>query len=227
MKPTFLGLYNPEAQIKVSADASSYGLGAVLLQQQESDWKPIAFASRTMTETESRYAQIEKEALATTRACEKFTTYILGKKFHIETDHTPLVPVLGSKNLESLPPRILRFRLRLARFDYTISHVPGKLSYTADTLSRAPFISKGNDVELQQDTESFIEIAILNLPLTENRLQFYRKEQDEDELCYLVKAYYKKGWPDKKELDNRLIPYWKAQGNLSPTRKVCYYMAAE
>ena len=197
MKPIFLGLYNPEAQIKVSADASSYGLGAVLLQQQQSDWKPIAFASRTMTETESRYAQIEKEALATTWACEKFTTYILGKKFHIETDHKPLVPLLGSKNLDSLPPRILRFRLRLAKFDYTISHVPGKLSNTADTLSRAPFISKGNDAELQQYTESFIEIAILNLPLTENRLQFYRKEPDENELCYLVKAYYKKGWPEK------------------------------
>ena len=55
-----------------------------------------------MTETESQYAQIEKEALATTWACEKFTMYILGKKFHIETDHKPLVPLLGSKNLPTM-----------------------------------------------------------------------------------------------------------------------------
>ena len=58
MKPTVVVLNKPETRTKVIADASSYGLGAVLLQQQESDWKLIAFASRTMTETESRYAQI-------------------------------------------------------------------------------------------------------------------------------------------------------------------------
>ena len=73
------------------------------------------------------HAQIEKEALATVWACDKFASYIVGLKFHIETDHKPLVPLLGSKHLDALPPRILRFRLRLARFDYTIQHVPGKL----------------------------------------------------------------------------------------------------
>jgi len=93
-KPTVLALYDPKAPTKVSADTSSYGLGAVLLQQKGSEWKPIVYASRSMTETESWYAQIEKEALATTWACEKFSTYILGMKFAIETDHKPLVPLL-------------------------------------------------------------------------------------------------------------------------------------
>ena len=157
MKPQVLTLYSPEAPIKVSADASSYRLGAVLLQQERSEWKSIAFASRSMTETETRYTQIEKEALATTWACEKFATYILGRKFQIETDHKPLVPLLGSKNLDSLPPRILRFRLRLARFDYTISHVPGKLMYTADTLSRAPLANKANDHKLEQERRNSLK----------------------------------------------------------------------
>ena len=71
-RPAVLCLYNPEAPLKVSADASSYGLGAVLLQQSESAWRPVAYASRAMSETETRYAQIEKEALATTWACERF-----------------------------------------------------------------------------------------------------------------------------------------------------------
>ena len=75
-KPTILALYNPKAPTIVSADASSYGLGAVLLQQQGTQWKPIAYTSRSMSETETRYAQIEKEALATTWACERFSTYI-------------------------------------------------------------------------------------------------------------------------------------------------------
>ena len=110
-RPTTLALYDPAAETKVSADASSYGLGAVLLQKFETTWKPIAFASRSMTETERRYAQIEKEGLATAWACEKFADYILGKRIRIETDHKPLVPLLGTKFLDRLPPRVLRFRL--------------------------------------------------------------------------------------------------------------------
>ena len=62
-----------------------------------------------MTETEMRYAQIEKEALATTWACERFSDYILGKTITIETDHKPLVPLLSTKHLDNIPPRVLRF----------------------------------------------------------------------------------------------------------------------
>ena len=127
-KPTVLALYNPQASTKISADASSYGLGAVLLQKHEETWKPIAYASRSMSDTEQRYAQIEKEALAVTWACEKFSSYVLGMHFTIETDHKPLIPLLGSKSLDSLPPRVLRFRLRLSRFDYDIVHIQGSSS---------------------------------------------------------------------------------------------------
>ena len=125
-----LCLYNPEAPLKVSVDASSYGLGAVLLQQSESAWRPVAYASKAMTETETRYAQIEKEALAATWACERFSNYILGRTFQIESDHKPLIPLLNLKHLDDLPLRILRFRLHMARFDYVVQHVPGKLIYT-------------------------------------------------------------------------------------------------
>ena len=72
-KPTTLALYDCNAPTKISADASSYGLGAVLLQEADKHWRPVAYASRSMTETEQRYAQIEKEALAITWASEKFS----------------------------------------------------------------------------------------------------------------------------------------------------------
>ena len=123
-KATTLALYDPAAKTIVSADASSFGLGAVLFQEVESGWRAVAFASRSMSESE-RYAQIEKEALAVAWACDEFEYYLLGKKFTVETDHKPL---LGTKNLDFLPPRILRFRLRMARFNYQIVHVPGNSS---------------------------------------------------------------------------------------------------
>ena len=103
-KPMVLILYNPQAELKVSADASSYGLGSVLFQKEKTLWKPVAYASRPLTGTEMRYAQIEKEALAVTWACEKFSDYLLGKSFSIETDHKPLIPLLNSKQLDNLPP---------------------------------------------------------------------------------------------------------------------------
>ena len=72
-RPTVLALYNPKANIKISPDASSFGLGAVLLQQSSKEsWNPVAYASRSTTETERRYARIEKEALAVAWSCEKF-----------------------------------------------------------------------------------------------------------------------------------------------------------
>lgn len=134
-----LTLYNPEADTIVAADASSIGLGAVLTQKQHNgQWLPIAYASRALTPTESKYAQIEKEALALTYACERFQEYLIGKPFHLHTDHKPLVPIFSTKSLEELPLRVQRFRLRLLRFQFTISHIPGKELSTADTLSRAP-----------------------------------------------------------------------------------------
>ena len=87
MKPTTLTLYDPIVEIKVSADTLSFGLGAVLLQKERGDWKLVEYASRSMISTERRYAQIEKEALAITWACGRFSDCVLGRKFTIETDH--------------------------------------------------------------------------------------------------------------------------------------------
>ena len=112
---------NPNHETKLSTDASAYGLGAVLTQKQTNDqWRPIAYASRALSPTEQRYAQIEKEALGITWASERFSDYLIGLNFHIATDHKPLVPLLSTKNLEDLPARIQRFKMRMMRFSYSI-----------------------------------------------------------------------------------------------------------
>ena len=206
-KPTVLALYSPSTPTKLSADASSHGLGAVLLQKVEGEWKPIAYASRSMSETEKRYAQIEKKALAAVWACDKFASYIIGLKFLIETGHKPFVPLLGSKQLDSLPPRILRFRLRLARFDYTIQHVPGKLLSTP----RAPGPSAKTDIQLEE-AEHRMEVCINHLPASRERLCQYSDAQLADPVCTAIMEYCRNGWPERHKIEPSLKPYWKVQG---------------
>ena len=97
--------------------------------------KPIAFASRALTDTETRYAQIEKELLAIVFACERFYTYIYGRTTTVQSEHKPLEAVF-KKSISSTTPRLQRMLLRLAKFSLQIEFTPGKLMFIADTLSR-------------------------------------------------------------------------------------------
>ena len=215
--PTVLSLYDPSADTKIAADASSFGLGAVLLQKRQSEWRPVAYASRALTETECRYAQIEKEGLASTWACERFSDYILGMKITLETDHKPLVPIFGSKHLDSLPPRLLRFRLRMDRFDYEVVHVPGKELYTADALSRAPSTpaQDARVVEEVEEVQLFANAVTTALPASEDRLTAYRKAQQEDTVCSQLMEYCRSGWPGRHKLYPEARQYWEHRGNLT------------
>ena len=100
-------LYDCNRETKISADASSYGIGGVVYQlQDDSNWKLIAYFSRALTPTETRYLQIEKECLAFTWLAELASDYILGKEITGETDHKPLAPLLTTHSIDQLPPRI-------------------------------------------------------------------------------------------------------------------------
>ena len=223
-KPTVLALYNPNAKTKIRADASAYGLGAVLLQYHEGeDWKPIAYASKSMTETEKRYSQIEKEALALVWACEKFADYVIGKHIELETDHKPLIPLLGKTQLDSLPPRVLRFRLRLTRFDYSIAHVPGMYLYTADTLSRAPIKSVECVYEDDKDVERFVETLVEQLPASKERLEQFRRAQKNDPICSTVIQYTRSGWPASHAIKGVLKKYWGEKEKLSVADDLLLY----
>ena len=128
-----LKFFDVTKPITVSFDASKNGLAAVLLQDEQ----PIAYASRSMTEAETRYAQIEKELLAVLFALERFNQYTYGKKVLVENDHKPLEIIL-KKPLHDAPPRLQRMLLRLQQYDFIFKHKPGKELVVADTLSRAP-----------------------------------------------------------------------------------------
>ena len=94
-----LHYYDRRKPVTVQADASQRGLGACLLQ----DGQPIAYASKSLTDTETRYANIERELLAIVFACQWFNTYVLGRPFTVESDHKPL-EMIHQKSLASAPP---------------------------------------------------------------------------------------------------------------------------
>ena len=128
-----LHYYDRRKPVTVQADASQRGLGACLLQ----DGQPIAYTSKSLTDTETRYANIERELLAIVFACQQFNTYVLGRPFTVESDHKPL-EMIHQKSLASAPPRLQRMLLQLQRYNVTIRYRPGKEMLLADALSRCP-----------------------------------------------------------------------------------------
>ena len=166
-----------------------------------------------MSETQQRYSQIEEEALAITWACERFNHFLLGSTFTIQTYHKPLVPLLSTKNLDELPPRVLRFRLRLMRFTFDICHVPGKNLTSSDALSRAPVSSSTpEDTALQSEVTAFIAAVKNSLPATDQRLSLIQSHQAGDEVCSQLLTFCSGSWPDKHQLPGSLRSYWAGKG---------------
>ena len=87
---TPLRYYDRNLPVTVQADASLRGLGACLIQKHKGKDQPITFASKSLTDAETRYANIERELLAIVFACQRFSTYLLRRNFIAESDHKPL-----------------------------------------------------------------------------------------------------------------------------------------
>ena len=215
--PRILALYNPAAKTTVSADASPFGLGGVLSQKQSSgQWQPVSYISRSLTSVEQRYAQVEKECLAVTWACERFADLLIGKEFLIETDHKPLLPLLTSKNLDELPVRIQRYRMRLMRFQYTVTHIPGPDLKIADALSRAPLPEiTDTDKQLQVDTDAYVAQVIQGMPATPERLKQIRQAQEQDNILQQLIKFCTEGWPHHSKLKGTIKLYKSVASELS------------
>lgn len=135
----------------LTTDASNYALGAILSQGPIGSDKPIAFASRTLNNSETNYSTIEKETLAIVWATKYFRPYLFGRKFKILTDHKPLQWLFSLKEPNS---KLVRWRLRLEEFDYEICYKKGKKNTNADALSRIE-INTRDMTPLQKYIENF------------------------------------------------------------------------
>ena len=172
-----LAFYDATKQTIVSADASSYGLGGVLLQHHNGQLKPVAYCSRTLTPAEKEYAQIEKEYLAMVWACEKFERYLVGLGlFTALTDHRPLVALVNTKNLQETPLRCQRLLMRLMRYNVTAEYAPGKDMVVADTLSRSP-LNRENGNHLQQDVQDHVNEITSSWPASDSKLRDVKRHR--------------------------------------------------
>ena len=205
-----LAFYDVNKDVMIQCDASSYALGGVLLQ----DGHPVAYTSRAMTETESRYAQIEKEMLAIVHSCRKFHHYIFGKATKVESDHKPLQAIF-KKPLLSAPMRLQSMLLRLQPYDLEVTYKPGKEIPIGDALSRA------NLPEAVPDMEPLSVNMMEHIPVTAERYaQFQTCTAGElNELHAMIM----KGWPDtKQQVPHSIRDYWNVRDQLSVLDGIIY-----
>jgi len=202
---------------RVSADSSQYALGAVLLQLNcRGDWQPVEYASRKLTEAESRYAMVEKEALAVTWACSKLDFYLVGREFEIETDHKPLVAILGEKDLSKLPLRVQRFKLQMMRYSYTIFHTPGKKMYLADSLSR-PCDIDGECIKHCSAVECFVQSNVQHL-LDDVRERELLQAIKSDVVSQQCLSFIANGWPSGYKYTGEILKLYNHREEITSWR---------
>ena len=143
---TTLAYFDYTKPMVIQTDASEYGLGVALLQ----DGRPIAFASKTLTDVGTRYANIEGKCLSVCFGLESFHTYIYGRHITVHNDHKPL-KMIQKKPIHTAPPQLQRMLLCLQKYDYTIQYKPGKEMIMADCLSHFPLRKESMPIELHQN----------------------------------------------------------------------------
>ena len=196
-----LRYYDPKKDLVMSVDASSKGLGSVILQEGQ----PIAYASRALTKAQQNYAQIEKETLGITFACNRFHQYIFGREVMVETDHKPLQAIFA-KPLFKSPLRLQKLLLDLQKYDLKVTYKPGSTLFLADHLSRA-YLNEAKE-DLVSDSELCVNYLTF-LPVSkENQLKIKNATKQDEEMQKL-RDIVLKGWPQRKDQVPPIIrPYW-------------------
>ena len=201
-----LAYYSADKELVIQCDASSRGLGAVLLQ----GGRPLAYASRALTDPETRYATIEKEMLAIVFALEKWHQFAYGRHVLLNTDHKPL-EAISKKPLDRAPKRLQGMLLRILAYDINVQYTPGHTQHLADMMSSS-FLPADN-----QGTPNEFEVinAVQFLPMRPEKIQKLQLETSKDETLQLLKATIVEGWQeDRSKLPPQLTPYYDVRDEL-------------
>ena len=148
---SILKYFNHQKPVTIQTDASTVGIGAVLLQEEQ----PVAYVSRSLTTSEQHYAPIELECLAIVFGLTKFDQYVFGHQdVKIQTDHQPLEAIL-KKSLLKAPKRLQAMIMYLQRYSFKVEYLPGPQQVTADMLSRSPITLKNGHSEVDSNNQVF------------------------------------------------------------------------
>lgn len=133
--------YDPALPLRLVTDASATGVGAALMQVTPDGLeRPVQYASRTLTPTERKYAEVEKEAAAVSFGVRRFHQFLFGRTFTLVVDNRTLSRILNpDRELPSLAAaRMQRYALQLAAYQYKIELRRTEEMRLADTMSRLP-----------------------------------------------------------------------------------------
>jgi len=136
-KPVLAAL-DLDKEFRVEANASNYATGEVLsMKGSNKQWRPVAFISKSLSDTERNYEIYNKEMLAVVRCLEAWRHFLEGTtmKFEIWTDHKNLEYFM---KVQKLNRRQARWALYLSRFNFMLKHIPGSKMEKADSLSKRP-----------------------------------------------------------------------------------------
>ncbi|KAG7294695.1 hypothetical protein JYU34_022957 [Plutella xylostella] len=195
--------YDVSRPAVLTVDASSRGLGAVLAQGDATGReRPVAYASRALTNAEQNYSQIHKEALAIVYAVKKFHQYLYGRRFVLKTDHKPLVSIFGpGTGIPNMTAsRLQRWALTLSAYDFDIQYVSTDRN-TADCLSRMIAEHRAEGGRLSGDDlvpeQTYLHFATEAFLLDYNDL---KKMTQRDPVLSRVLSYVRDGWPNEVEI---------------------------
>ena len=150
-------IYDPKLPIELHTDASTIGLGAILIQNGH----PIGYYSRKLNDAETRYTPTELECLAVVDAIKYFEIYLEGNSFKVITDHSALQWLFNFQNTKR---RLFHWSEHLSLFTFDVIHRLGKQMQHVDALSRAPVaLLLSTDLILdaqRQSTDTFTSKAI-------------------------------------------------------------------
>ena len=187
-----LGYFDKTCQTKVIADASPYGLAAVLVQIQQGQNRVIAYASRTLSQIERKYSKTEKEALALVWACERFHVYLYGAEFDLLTDHKALEFIFSPRSKPSA--RIERWVLRLLPYRYRVIHIAGRKNI-ADSLSRLLNDELCVNNVSENDVHDYVKlIATYATPTALSTREIERANAIDPELCNVRECIASNEW---------------------------------
>ena len=203
---TTLHYYDVKKEVTINCDASKDGLGAVLLQNE----KPIHFASKALTDSEKRMAQIQKELLAVVFSVTKFRHYIYGRSVTVETDHAPLVTIM-KKPISQSPASLQKLLLKLQGYDLHFIYKPSRKMYVSDTLSRAYLpLSEGSEREKCDEYDVMSLLAVTDAKCSE-----IRTATAKDKTCQNIMKRINDGWPaHSSALHKDVRPYFSVKDEL-------------